>query len=80
MIKTIKDGLTELAADDAELISDVVTMIKDEICLEEPRKNVISNGIKFLNLIMQKNSEVSSLSLNVNSYIDYISNFVYNIV
>lgn len=76
MIKTIKDGLTELAADDAELISDVVTMIKDEICLEEPRKNVISNGIKFLNLIMQKNSEVSSLSLNVNSYIDYISNFV----
>lgn len=75
MVKTIKDGLTELDADDAELISDVVIMIKDELCSADPKKKVISNGIKFLNLILQKNPEVSSLALNVNNYIRYISQF-----
>lgn len=75
MEKTIKDGLTELDTDDAELISDIVIMIKDELCSADPKKKVINNGMKFINLILQKNPEVSLLALNVNNYIKYISQF-----
>lgn len=76
MVKTIGDGLTELDDDDAEIVLDTVVMIKDELCSAEPKKKVISNSIKLLNMILRKNPEAGFLALNVNKYINYISELV----
>lgn len=76
MVKTIGDGLTELDDDDAEIVLDTVVMIKDELCSAEPKKKVVSNGIKLLNMILRKNPEACFLALNINNYINYISELV----
>lgn len=69
-------GLTKLDFDDAEFVLDVVVMIKDELCSADLKKKVICNSIKLFNTILQKNPEASFLALNVNNYINYISEFV----
>ena len=76
MVKTIKDRLTELDPDDAETIGDAIVMIKDELLEVEPKKKVIRNGVKLLNMILQKNTEVILIASSIQEYIDYVSGFL----
>lgn len=76
MMKTIKDGCTELDTDDAETIVDAAAMIRDELLGAEPKRKVICNGIKLLDMVLQKYPEARLMETNIHDYINYVSKFI----
>jgi len=66
------DNVSELGKEDADTIVDSVEMIREEIMKPEPKRNIISNGIKLLAPMISIANGIPALAENIQKFIDYV--------
>ena len=62
--------------EDAETIVDSVNMIKDELLKPEPKRIIISNGIKLLAPMISIVNGIPTLAVSIKKLIDYATEFL----
>ena len=72
IIKNILDNVSGLGKEDADTIIDSVEMIREEIMKPEPKRNIISNGIKLLAPMISIANGIPALAENIQKFIDYV--------
>lgn len=72
IIKNIMDNVFELDKKDADTIIDSVEMIREEIMKPEPKRNIISSGIKLLVSMISIANGIPALAENIQKFIDYV--------
>ncbi len=72
IIKNIMDNVFELDKEDADTIIDSVQMIREEIMKPEPKRNIISSGIKLLVSMISIANGIPALAENIQKFIDYV--------
>lgn len=72
IIKNILDNVSGLVKEDADTIIDSVEMIREEIMKPEPKRNIISNGIKLLAPMISIANGIPALAENIQKFIDYV--------
>ena len=72
IIKNILDNVSGLGKEDADTIIDSVEMIREEIMKPEPKRNIISNGIKLLAPMISIANGMPALAENIQKFIDYV--------
>ncbi len=72
IIKNIMDNVSGLDKEDADTIIDSVEMIKEELMKSEPKRNIISNGIKLLAPMISIANGIPTLAENIQKFIDYV--------
>lgn len=72
IIKNIMDNVSGLGKEDADTIIDSVEMIKEEITKPEPKRNIISNGIKLLAPMISVANGIPTLAENIQKFIEYV--------
>lgn len=72
IIKNILDNVSGLGKEDADTIIDSVEMIREEIMKPEPKRNIISNGIKLLAPMISIANGIPALAENIKKFIDYV--------
>lgn len=72
IIKNIMDNVSGLGKEDADTIVDSVEMIREEIMKPEPKRNIISNGIKLLAPMISIANGIPVLAENIQKLIDYV--------
>lgn len=76
LTNSILENLTGINPDDAETIADSVNMIKDELLKPEPKRTIISNGIKLLAPMITIVNGIPILADNIQALITYVSQFI----
>ena len=76
IVKAIMDNLSSVNKEDAETIVDSVSMIKDELLKPEPKRTIISNGIKLLAPMISIVNGIPTLTTNIQNLIDFASQFL----
>lgn len=76
MVDTILSNLSGLDKDNAETLTDSVNMIRDELLKPEPKRAIISNGIKLIAPIMTIANGIPTLATNIQSLIDFATKFI----
>ena len=72
IIKNILDNVSGLSKEDADTIIDSVEMIREEIMKPEPKRNIVSNGIKLLAPMISIANGIPALAENIQKFIDYV--------
>lgn len=72
IIKNIMDNVSGLDKEDADTIIDSVEMIREEIMKPEPKRNIISSGIKLLVSMISIANGIPALAENIQKFIDYV--------
>lgn len=72
IIKNIMDNVSGLDKEDADTIIDSVEMIREEIMKLEPKRNIISSGIKLLTSMISIANGIPALAENIQKFIDYV--------
>lgn len=72
IIKNIMDNVSGLDKEDADTIIDSVEMIREEIMKPEPKRNIISSGIKLLVSMISIDNGIPALAENIQKFIDYV--------
>jgi len=70
-------NLSEIEKEKADTIFDAVEMIKEEIIKPEPKRRIISNGIKLLAPMITIANSVPELSDNIKKFMDYVAQFIH---
>lgn len=76
IVKAIIDNVSSVNKEDAETIVDSVNMIKDELLKPEPKRTIISNGIKLLAPMISIVNGIPALTTNIQNLIDYATQFL----
>ena len=76
IVKAIMDNVSSVNKEDAETIVDSVSMIKDELLKPEPKRTIISNGIKLLAPMISIVNGIPTLTTNIQNLIDFASQFL----
>ena len=76
IVKAIMDNVPSVNKEDAETIVDSVSMIKDELLKPEPKRTIISNGIKLLAPMIPIVDGIPTLTTNIQNLIDFASQFL----
>jgi len=76
IVKAIMDNVSSVNKEDAETIKDSVNMIKDELLKSEPKRTIISNGIKLLAPMISIVNGIPTLTTNIQNLIDFASQFL----
>lgn len=66
------DNVSGLDKEDADTIIDSVEMIREEIMKPEPKRNIISSGIKLLVSMISIDNGIPALAENIQKFIDYV--------
>ena len=72
IIKNIMDNVSGLDKEVADTIIDSVEMIREEIIKPEPKRNIISSGIKLLAPMISIANGIPALAENIQKLIDYV--------
>lgn len=72
IIKNILDNVSGLGKEDADTIIDSVEMIREEIMKPEPKRSIISNGIKLLAPMISIANGIPALAENIQKFMDYV--------
>lgn len=72
IIKNIMDNISGLEKEDADTIIDSVEMIREELMKPEPKRNIISNGIKLLTTMISITNGIPVLAENIQKFIDFV--------
>lgn len=72
IIKNIMDNVSGLDKEVADTIIDSVEMIREEIIKPEPKRNIISSGIKLLASMISIANGIPALAENIQKLIDYV--------
>lgn len=76
LVRSILDNASELDKENAETMVDSVNMIKEELLKPEPKRAILSNGIKLLAPIITIANGVPTLANNIQALIDYVSRLI----
>ena len=76
IVKEIINNVSSVDKEDAETIVDSVNMIKDELLKPEPKRTIISNGIKLLAPMISIVNGIPTLSTNIQNLIDFATQFL----
>ena len=76
IVKAIMDNVPSVNKEDAETIVDSVSTIKDELLKPEPKRTIISNGIKLLAPMISIVNGIPTLTTNIQNLIDFASQFL----
>ena len=76
IVKAIMDNVSSVNKEDAETIADSVNMIKDELLKPEPKRAIISNGIKLLAPMISIVNGMPDLGTNIQNLIDFATRFL----
>lgn len=76
IIQKILKDVSILEKDEAETIIDSVEMIREELMKPEPKRKIISNGIKLLSPMISIANGVPTLVANIQKFIDMVSIYV----
>lgn len=76
LISSILENLSCVNEEEAETIADSVNMIKDELLKPEPKRTILSNGIKLLSPMIAIANGVPELASNIQSFITFVSTFI----
>lgn len=77
IMDAIKCNLSEIEQDDAETIIDSAEMIKEEIMKPEPKKKIISNGIKLLTPMITIANGIPTLAMNIQKFIEFVTPYIH---
>lgn len=77
MAEAILGNLSGVSVEDVETITDSVNMIRDELLKPEPKRAIISNGIKLLAPIISIANGAPVLVNNLQEFIGYASQFIH---
>lgn len=72
IIKNIMDNVSGLDKEVVDTIIDSVEMIREEIIKPEPKRNIISSGIKLLAPMISIANGIPALAENIQKLIDYV--------
>ena len=75
-VKAIINNVPLVNNEDAETIVDSVNMIKDELLKPEPKRIIISNGIKLLAPMISIVNGIPTLAVSIKKLIDYATEFL----
>lgn len=73
LVRSILDNASVLDKENAETMVDSVNMIKEELLKPEPKRAILSNGIKLLAPIITIANGAPTLANNIQALIDYVS-------
>ena len=73
LVRSILDNASVLDKENAETMVDSVNMIKEELLKPEPKRAILSNGIKLLAPIITIANGTPTLANNIQALIDYVS-------
>ena len=76
IVKAIINNVSSVDKEDAETIVDSVNMIKDELLKPEPKRTIISNGIKLLAPMISIVNGIPALTTNIQNLIDFATQFL----
>lgn len=76
IVKAIMDNVSSVNKEDAETIVDSVNMIKDELLKPEPKRTIISSGIKLLAPLVSIVNGIPALATNMQKFIDFATQFL----
>jgi len=76
IVKGIMDNVPSVNEQDTETIVDSVNMIKDELLKPEPKRAIISSGIKLLAPMISIVNGIPALATNIQNLIDYATRFL----
>lgn len=76
LISDIMGNLSGLAPEDASTIKDSVEMIRDELTKPEPRKSILSNGIKLIAPLIGIANGIPTMAGNLQKLIDFVGPYI----
>ena len=79
LAKAITDDLSELNKEDADTIIDSLDMINEELMKPEPKRKIISNGIKLLAPMISIANGIPTLANNIQNFIQLAKIYLENL-
>lgn len=76
LINDIIGNLSGLAPEDASTIKDSVEMLRDELTKPEPRKSILSNGIKLIAPLIGIANGIPTMAGNLQKLIDFVGPYI----
>ena len=77
IIKEIMSNLSDLKKEDAEQISDIVDMVKDELKKPEPKVSRLKNCLTLIAPMFTIVNGIPTLANNLQKLIDYITPYIH---